>query len=158
MGISLGSVKKTVFGSPPLCRLGHNRCLLLSVPDKRAFINGWWPTWCLSWWFPFFPSALRLGNPHKHSRIPVRSLIVRINLSFLNRAHALRGESVAFRCLINDTYRVSLFPPETKEFWWGQSIEEYFGDERFWFPETWFNWNTSKAKQKKKCPVSLPVL
>lgn len=83
-------------------------------PQQKAFHK-----WLVTHMMPIvmvslFPSALRTGNPHKHSRIPVRSLFERINVSLLNRAHTLRGESVAFRCLINDTCHVNLFSPQTK--------------------------------------------
>lgn len=53
-----------VFGSLNLSRLEHNRCLLLSVPNKEAFINGQWPTWSISWCFPFH-SLIRWRNPPK---------------------------------------------------------------------------------------------
>lgn len=72
--------EKTVFGSPPLCSVGHNRCLLLSVPNKGAFINGWWPTWCLVMMASPFHCPQN-GDPSNMLPIPVLHLTVRINLS-----------------------------------------------------------------------------
>lgn len=80
MSIGSGSEKKTVFGSLPLCSVGHNRCLLLSVPNKGAFINGWWPTWCLVMTASLFHYPQN-GDPPQMLPIPVLHLTVRINLS-----------------------------------------------------------------------------
>lgn len=80
MSISSGSEKKTVFGSLPLCSIGHNRCLLLSVPNKGAFINGWWPTWCLVMTASLFHCPQN-GDPLQMLPIPVLHLTVRIDLS-----------------------------------------------------------------------------
>lgn len=38
-------------------------------PNKEAFINGWWPTWCLSPWL-LFHSLARWGNPPKRYKTP----------------------------------------------------------------------------------------
>lgn len=63
MGITLDWEKRAVFGSLALCGLGHNRCLLLSAPNKGAFINCWWPTCCLSWWLLFYTTSSHWVTP-----------------------------------------------------------------------------------------------
>lgn len=79
ISIDSGS-EKTVFGSLPLCSVGHNRCLLLSVLNKGAFINGWWPTWCLVMTASLFHCPQN-GDPPQMLPTPVLHLTVRINLS-----------------------------------------------------------------------------
>lgn len=103
-GINPGPEKKAVFRSPPLCRLGHNRCLLLSVPNKGAFINGWWPTWCLSGWLLF---ALTPGNPHNYvldkPEHTVTRLMARLKLTHLDIT------APAFTYLETGNLRVSVY-------------------------------------------------
>lgn len=78
--IGSGSGIEEVFGSMPLCSIGHNRCLLLSVPNKGAFINGWWPTWCLVMTASLFHCPQN-GDPPQMLPIPVLHWTVRLNLS-----------------------------------------------------------------------------